>query len=85
MDSHTVEETLIFPIFSDIVKNVVGCKAEKKKIPVLDSTISRQIHDMSADIIGTVCTSVEESVLRPAGDGDNRAVRKVEHVSKSSK
>ncbi|XP_068237047.1 zinc finger BED domain-containing protein 5-like [Palaemon carinicauda] len=37
-----------------------GSKAEKE---VSDSTISRRIHDMSADIEETVCTSVEESEM----------------------
>ncbi|XP_068250262.1 protein FAM200B-like [Palaemon carinicauda] len=65
MKPHTIAETLILPACSAIVKTMFGSEAEKKvrKIPVSDSTISRRIHDMSADIEETVCTSVTESEM----------------------
>ncbi|XP_068219683.1 zinc finger BED domain-containing protein 5-like [Palaemon carinicauda] len=61
MKPHTIAETLILPACSAIVKIMFGSEAEKevRKIPVSDSTISRRIHDMSADIEETVCTSVK--------------------------
>ncbi|XP_068237211.1 protein FAM200B-like [Palaemon carinicauda] len=62
MKPHTIAETLILPECSAIVNTVFGSEAEKevRKIPVSDSTISRRIHDMSADTEETVCTSVKE-------------------------
>ncbi|XP_068246786.1 SCAN domain-containing protein 3-like [Palaemon carinicauda] len=65
MKPHTIAETLILPACSAIVKTMFGGEAEKevRKIPVSDSTISRRIHDMSADIEETVCTSVKESEM----------------------
>ncbi|XP_068219693.1 zinc finger BED domain-containing protein 5-like [Palaemon carinicauda] len=62
MKPHTIAETLILPACSAIVKTMFGSEAEKevRKIPVSDNTISRRIHDMSADIEETVCTSVKE-------------------------
>uniref|UniRef100_A0A0P4VZP1 Uncharacterized protein n=1 Tax=Scylla olivacea TaxID=85551 RepID=A0A0P4VZP1_SCYOL len=65
MKPHTIAETLILPACSAIVKTMFGSEAEKqvKKIPVSDSTISRRIHDMSADIEETVCASVKESEM----------------------
>ncbi|XP_068240084.1 SCAN domain-containing protein 3-like [Palaemon carinicauda] len=65
MKPHTRAETLILPACSAIVKTMFGSEAEKevRKIPVSDSTISRRIHDMSADIEETVCTFVKESEM----------------------
>ncbi|XP_068238353.1 protein FAM200A-like [Palaemon carinicauda] len=65
MKPHTIAKTLILPAYSAIVKTMFGSEAEKevRKIPVSDSTISRRIHDMSADIEETVCTSVKESEM----------------------
>ncbi|XP_068240046.1 protein FAM200A-like [Palaemon carinicauda] len=65
MKPHTIAETLILPACSAIVKTMFGSEAEKKvrKIPVSDNTISRRIHDMSADIEETVCTSVKEGEM----------------------
>ncbi|XP_064081912.1 zinc finger BED domain-containing protein 5-like [Macrobrachium nipponense] len=53
MKPHTIAETLILPACIAIVlKTMFGSEAEKevRKIPVSDSTISRRIHDTSADI-----------------------------------
>ncbi|XP_068212526.1 zinc finger BED domain-containing protein 5-like [Palaemon carinicauda] len=65
MKPHTIAETLILPAFNAIVKTMFESEAEKevRKIPVSDSTIGRRIHDMSADIEETVCTSVKESEM----------------------
>ncbi|XP_068229494.1 zinc finger BED domain-containing protein 5-like [Palaemon carinicauda] len=62
---HAIAETLILLAYSAIVEAMFGSEAEKevRKIPVSDSTISRRIHDMSADIEETVCTSVKESEM----------------------
>ena len=65
MKPHTIAETLILPTYSTIVKTMFGSEAQKeeRKIPISDSTISRRIHDMSADIEETVSTSVKESEM----------------------
>ncbi|XP_068224197.1 SCAN domain-containing protein 3-like, partial [Palaemon carinicauda] len=65
MKPHTIAETLILPAISAIVKTMFESEAEKevRKIPISESTISRRIHDMSADIEETVCTSVKESEM----------------------
>ncbi|XP_064096477.1 zinc finger BED domain-containing protein 5-like [Macrobrachium nipponense] len=62
---HKIAETPILPARSAIVKTMFGSEAEKevRKIPVSDSTINRRIHDMSANIEETVCTSMKESEM----------------------
>ncbi len=65
MKPHTIAETLILPARSDIVKIMLGSKAEQEieKSPLSNNTISKRNQEMSADIEESVCETIKKSKM----------------------